>query len=133
MAWSGCGSRRFRQSCQERNLRRPIARTCARFQYQPRRFCPFKSTAGSRRMYFFLDNDTMVSSLLLYRMTSKTALQQKGHRLSKSFNQLHAQLDGRRQIEAKSRLSDLSNPADVFVFLDVHERSIDSGGFNLYP
>jgi len=42
-------------------------------------------------------------------------------------------LDERRQIETKARLSQLSSPASVFVFLDVHERSIDSGGFNLYP
>ena len=42
-------------------------------------------------------------------------------------------LDERRQIEAKARYSQLSSPASVFVFLDVHERSIDSGGFNLYP
>jgi len=42
-------------------------------------------------------------------------------------------LDERRQIEPKARYSQLSNPASVFVFLDVHERSIDSGGFNLYP
>ena len=30
-------------------------------------------------------------------------------------------LDERRQIEAKARLSQLSSPASIFVFLDVHE------------